>query len=138
MTKIEAALKKEIENSGVDVDTLQDFIWGGKEEIDLNKKIYDIVGDNSTTQFRTHFYNYDRPQGFFNNMRRIRHINDMADQGLLPKVDMENYGSFSIPMNTLYPTSVHHGMFESIVKVLGSDDQIEKHWDDILHYRIIG
>lgn len=75
---------------------------------------------------------------FEHNLRRIAHIKNLGFKGVVPHVDMYNYGTFSMAYNSLYATSVHHGMFESIVKVLGSDEQIKEYWDDIVAYKVLG
>jgi len=138
MTSFEKRLQEEVEKSGIDVAKLRTFMWGGKDNEEYNRHIIDTVTSESSIKFRPHFYDLDRPSGFANNFRRINKINEMADEGKIPHVDMYNYGVFSTSINVLYPTSVHHGMFESIIKVLGSDEQMNMYWDDILNYRILG
>lgn len=138
MSNFEKVLEQEIADSGIDTKELGNFIWGGEKEVEFHRNVLDTVCEDSTIAFRPHFYDMDRGEGFHNNMRRITRINALADQGRIPHVSMENYGTYSIGVNTLYPTSVHHGMFESIVKVLGSDEQIKQHWDDIEAYKILG
>lgn len=35
-------------------------------------------------------------------------------------------------------TSLHHGMFEPMIRILGSQEQVNEYLDDILNYRILG
>lgn len=138
MSKFEEVLNAEIAGSGIDTTELGTFVWGGQKEADYNRHIIETVGKDPAVAFRMHYYDMDRDEGFANNIRRVTRMNEMADQGLVPHISMENYCSYSIPLNTLLPTSVHHGMFESIVKVLGSDEQVKEHWDDIVAYKTLG
>lgn len=138
MSTFEGRLNKEIQDSGIDVDKLKDFIWGGKEELEYNRNIFEVVTNDPIASFKTYGYGLKREEMFKENLKRIARIKELSWQGAVPHVDMKNYGAFSTAYNSLFAVSVHHGMFESIVKVLGSDEQIEKYWDDIVAYKVLG
>ena len=129
-------IKKKIEEFGIDGIGLRDFAWGDSLEDEL--KILKVVSEDPVTRFYPHFYNLSREDQFRFNIQRAARMKQLAYEGKVPHVDMKNYGTFSMAINSLYPTSVHHGMFESIIKVLGTDEQVDKVWDDIVAYKIIG
>ncbi|CAI2360845.1 unnamed protein product [Moneuplotes crassus] len=136
MSSIKTELEKHISNSGINCDELRKNSWRETYERDLN--IMKQVAEDPITKFRTHFYNLSREDMFKYNIMRAARMKELGYEGKVPHVDKENYGTFSIAINSLYPTSVHHGMFESIVKVLGSDQQVSEVWDDIVDYKILG
>lgn len=138
MQNFKEQLEQEVTSSGMNIPELRTFVWNGKEEEEVNKRIFDVISTDSTTRFRPHFYDSDRKEGFTDNLRRITRLRELAEEGKIPYVDSFNYGSISIALSSLHPLSVHHGMFESIMKVLGSDEQIKKYWDDIRAYNILG
>lgn len=138
MTSFKERWQNEIDASGIDVEKLREYSWGGKEQLEYNKNITEKIQSDASTIFRPSFYHLSREDMFAFNIRRIARLKEMAHEGIIPHVDMVNYGTFSISINSLFPTSVHHGMFESIVKVLGSDEQVDKVWDDIVAYKILG
>ena len=138
MKTLRQRIKDEVTSSGIDTDQIAKFVWGGDKMLDFYNNILNVINDDATTRFRVHYAELDRAEGFEKNLRTVNRINELADQGKLPKVDGVNYGFIAVCIGTLYPTSVHHGMFENLVQVLGSDEQIKKYWDDIRAYKIIG
>ena len=72
------------------------------------------------------------------NIQRAARMKELAYEGKVPHVDHENYGTFGVAMNSLYPTSVHHGMFVSMVNIMGSEEQVNAVKDDITTYQILG
>ena len=138
MTTLKEKIAEEVTSSGIDTSQLANFVWGGENIIKQYKNITTTIQNDPTTRFRVPYAEMYRDEGFYNNIKRVNRVNELADQGVVPKVDGINYGIFAIGMGTLYPTSVHHGMFETLVQTLGSDEQIKKHWDDIKAYKIIG
>jgi len=97
-----------------------------------------VICKDSTTKFRHSYFEMTREEAFENNLKRINRVNELASQGILPHVDAKNYGNFGTGLNTLYPLSVHHGMFETMVSIMGSEEQIKMYWEDIREYKIIG
>eukprot|EP00345_Euplotes_harpa_P007305 CAMPEP_0168329816 /NCGR_PEP_ID=MMETSP0213-20121227/7337_1 /TAXON_ID=151035 /ORGANISM="Euplotes harpa, Strain FSP1.4" /LENGTH=668 /DNA_ID=CAMNT_0008333221 /DNA_START=101 /DNA_END=2107 /DNA_ORIENTATION=- len=138
MKPFQDQLRNEVTSSGIDYAELGTFVWGGQKEQDYHKSIVEGVNADPVITYRPSYGELYREEGFFNNLKRVQRINELAKQGKIPAVDTYNYGTFAIAIGVLYPTSVHHGMFESIVKVLGSEEQIEKYWEDIRAYKILG
>ena len=128
----------ELSKSNVDIEGLKNIVWGPKEERETLAHILDVCSKDPVIKYKPHYGNMDRAQAFENNMRRIQRIKELANEGKLPQPDMYNYGKYTAGINSLYPVSVHHGMFESIVKIMGSEEQANKYWQDIVDYRIIG
>ena len=136
-SKYETLFTQEIKNSGIDVNELIDLVWGRKEATVI-QHIHDVICHDPVTKFRYEYYDLDRAENFENNLRRNQRIHEYIEQGVLPHPHMDNYGEFGSSINGLIPYSVHHAMFESIFQILGSDEQIKKHWQDILDYKITG
>lgn len=129
---------QEIEKSGIDVAKLNEKFWGGKDQIDEAKNVLNVCSEDPLIRYREHFHEEGRAQAFENNLKRISRIHELARQGKVPFPNQYNYGKFALGMGTLYPLSVHHGMFESVVKILGSDEQVKQYWDDIVDYKVLG
>jgi acyl-CoA oxidase len=138
MSSFEERWRIATSNSGIDSEKICEFTWGGKEQIAYIQNIHSIIESDAITKFRPHYYNMSREEMFEFNMARMARLKELAFEGKIPHVDKNNYGFFSMSLNSLFPVSVHHGMFESIVKVLGSDEQVERVWDDIVAYKILG
>lgn len=131
-------MASEIANSGLDVEELREFLFGSKSKIEELRTKFEIVHNDPVLKFRPHFYDLTRSEVFENNLKRVNRIRELANEGKIQAIDMKNYGEMGAGLNTLYPTSVHHSMFESIVQILGSEEQVEKYWGDIRAYKIIG
>lgn len=136
MSTLKQEINEHISKSGIDVEGLRKRTW--KNDLEHDRKIYDVVSNDPTAKFRPHFFNMPREDMFKYNIMRVARVKELSYEGKIPHVNKENYGTFSVAVGTLYPTSVHHGMFESIVQVLGSEEQFAEIADDMLAYKIIG
>ena len=51
---------------------------------------------------------------------------------------MKNIGLVADLSGSISSVALHYGMFETVIKYLGSDEQIKEYVDDILNLRILG
>ena len=136
-SRFETLLAQEIENSGIDVQELIHFVWGRHQATQI-RHIHNIICNDPVTKFRCKYYDLDRAENFENNLRRNQRLNELFEKGVIPQPNMDNYVEFGSAFNSLIPHGIHHAMFESIFQILGSDEQIKEHWQNIQDYRITG
>ncbi|CAI2360917.1 unnamed protein product [Moneuplotes crassus] len=136
MNSFKDELDKLVLESSLDVQGLRDSAWKDTYERDI--KIFEEIAKDSVAKFRPMIYNLSREDMFRDNIMRGARTKELSFEGKLPHADSENYGTFAFAMNALFPISVHHGMYETIIKVLGSDEQVKEVWDDIVAYKNIG
>lgn len=83
-------------------------------------------------------YNLDREVGFRETLARGRKIKEIIRSQNLPKVDYMNNQAYGNMMNGVLPTNVSHSMFDALLQVLGSDEQVEMYLKPALDERIVG
>ena len=56
----------------------------------------------------------------------------------LKRPDFLNYSAYGVSYNSAYAMNVHHGMFTAVIKILGSDEQVEEYYEKACSEQIIG
>ena len=71
-------------------------------------------------------------------MQKLYSLKQATKEGGYPPVSYIDYEDYGPAMNSHVPTSLHHGMFENVVRILGSDEQVEEYLPKIISYEILG
>ena len=130
LTKTEVAPKRDIfqqflDNADFDTKEASVFMWGGKREYDIIMKAGQILLNDpiiTDVPFRT---DMERGEAFRCGFRRLRRLIDLEKEGKVPKLNWKSYGVFTYALGGLVQSSLHHGMFESTIKNIGTDEQIK-------------
>ena len=83
-------------------------------------------------------HNLDRREAFRINLERGRQLKENIDKFGFPKIDYMNNQFYGNMQNGLYPSNMSHAMFEALIRVLGTDEQIKKYLQDTLDEKILG
>ena len=89
-------------------------------------------------KFRFSFYDADREEGFRAMTQKIGRLRQITASKGLPQISYVDYEDYGPPMNSLMTTSLHHGMFETVLRILGSEEQVEEYLPKLLSYEILG
>ena len=83
-------------------------------------------------------YNLDREVGLRETLVRGKKIREIIRKHDLPKVDYMNNQAYGNMMNGVLPTNVSHSMFDALLQVLGSEEQLEMYLKPALDEQIVG
>lgn len=83
-------------------------------------------------------HNHDRREAFRINLERGRELKENIEKFGFPKIDYMNNQFYGNMQNGLYPSNMSHAMFEALIRVLGTDEQIKKYLQDTLDEKILG
>jgi len=70
-----------------------------------------------------------REEKIAENYRRVPKIRQMVKRHNLDRPDFLNYSAYGVSYNASYAMNVHHGMFTAIIKILGSDEQVDEYYE---------
>ena len=80
----------------------------------------------------------DRNEAFKASFRKLNRLIYLSREKKVPPINYLSYTLYTYPMGGLISTSVSHGMFETLIRYLGTDQQIKTYVQDLLDYKIIG
>lgn len=130
--------KNEIKQANFELEELRHLVHGGKEEYEEVRKIYEIMFKDPIVRYQHLEGELPREERIIRNWKRVPRIRELIQKHNLRKPDYLNYGPYGISNNGVYTMSVHHGMFEAIINILGSPEQVEKYHQKALDEEIIG
>ena len=80
----------------------------------------------------------DREEIFETMIKKIARLRLVSHESGQPPTSYEEYEFYGPPMNALITTSLHHGMFETILRILGSEEQVKEYLPKVLSYKVLG
>lgn len=129
---------QELQKADFDTDEACMLMFGGKKSYEIAKRICDSLYNDPIVQNQPYRTDMDRGELFSYQLKKLQRVINLSREGKVPKVDWLSYTIYTYPIGGLVATSAHHGMFESFIRNLGSEEQVKKYLDDILNYKIFG
>ena len=117
---------------------LKELIYGSKENWEEITKIYKVISQDPLTKFCESETEMNRNEKIIRNWQRIPRTRELVKEHNLRRPDYITFGPYGIASNNFYPMSLSHGMFETVIKILGSDKQVEEYLEPTLSEEIIG
>ena len=130
--------KDELSNANFDLHELRYLVHGGKEEYETLNKIFAAVKHDPSVRFNTSERELSRSEKMGEIYRRVPKIREMIKREGLKRPDYLIYGAYGVSYNSSYGMNVHHGMFTSIIRILGSQEQVEEFYEKACSEQIIG
>ena len=130
--------KAELSKSLFNPMELRELIYGSKENCEQITKIYKVISSDPLTKFYPSETEMNRDEKIIRNWQRMPRIRELVKQHNLRRPDYITFGPYGIASNSFYPMSLSHGMFETVIKILGSDKQIEEYLERTLSEEIVG
>ena len=79
----------------------------------------------------------DREAVFYSNLKKLNRLVQLSRDKKIPPINYQSYTIYTYPMGGLISTSAGHGMFEALIRFLGTDEQIKTLAKDKVDYKII-
>jgi hypothetical protein len=130
--------EEELKKSDIDAEELAFYLHDGKEKHQQITKLAKIYAHDPIVKFEYSFYDMDRKELFETMIRKIMRLKEVTYKNGLPPISYVDYDQYGPPMNALMTTSLHHGMFETILRILGSEEQVKDLLPKVLSYEILG
>ena len=97
-----------------------------------------LYAHDPVVKFHYNFYDMDREEIFETMIKKIARLRLVSHESGQPPTSYEEYEFYGPPMNALITTSLHHGMFETILRILGSEEQVKEYLPKVLSYKVLG
>ena len=81
---------------------------------------------------------YTRGEAFKSHMQKFNRLVEMTRNGELDTIDYRNYVIYTFPMSGLVTPSASYGMFETLIRFTGSEEQVKEYIPKIQSNSIIG
>lgn len=136
--KTHPILEAELKKSNIDEKELAYYLHDGREEYNRNAWTAKIYAEDPAVKFSYAYYDMDREEVFESNLQRLARLKEITKENNLPEVTYVDYEDYGPPLNTLMSTSLHHGMFETVLRILGSEEQVKEYLPKVTSYEILG
>lgn len=131
--------KKRLQTEKEEVDELRKIIHGDSPHHKFLSHDQAIFANDPRIKFDHQEYDYDRLQAIEKNIQRTVSFKKVIKENPdIRDVDYTNYFHYGYCGNQMLASSLHHGMFEPMIRTLGSDEQVKQYLDDLLEYKIWG
>ena len=121
-----------------ELDELRTVIFGDLKAFNHMKKTQELLASDPAIRFHYSEYDMTRDEAFQKNIARTVRIKEFIRENGIEDICYLNYYLYGYWGNQMISTSLHHGMFEPMIRILGSEEQVNEYLDDILNYRILG
>ena len=121
-----------------ELDELRTVIFGDLKTFNQLKKTHELLASDAAIRFHYSEYDMTREEAFQKNMARTVRIKELIREKGIEDISYLNHFLYGYWGNQMISTSLHHGMFEPMIRILGSEDQVDEYLDDIQNYRILG
>ena len=129
---------KEMAQSDIDERELAYYLHDGKEAYERLMKLSKLYAMDPVVRFHFNDYDLDREEGFERMIQKLARLKEITHQNGMPPISYVDYEEYGPPQNALMTTSLHHGMFETVLRILGSEEQVEEYLPKVLSYEILG
>ena len=154
-------MEKEIAESGINPFEVCKLMYGGHQPLENSVEMKEWSSQEAPkidVQFRKtlkmselkslfedpviqnpyHRTELDRNEAFKASFRKLNRLIYLSRDKKVPPINYLSYTLYTYPMGGLISTSVGHGMFETLIRYLGTDEQIKTYVQDLLDYKIMG
>lgn len=135
---IDPIFPKELARSDIDRLELAHYLHDGKENYERRVKEAQYFTLDSKVRYQYHEYDQTREEIFESNYRKLNRLKEITKEMGDPPIDYTTSEDYGVPMNTISSTSLHHTMFETVVRILGSEEQVKYYLPKIIGYDILG
>ena len=122
---MDKAYKDELAKSNINMEELSHYLHDGKEGYERIKRVMELYALDPDVKFNFSYYGMDRKEQLGEQVRKIARLKQLTEENGLPPVSYVDYDDYGPPMNSLMTTSLHHGMFETVLRILGSEEQVK-------------
>ena len=136
--KDDLIFQKEFDKSNINTEELTYYLHDGKENYDRLVELSKLYTLDPEVRFQYHEFDDTREEQFKANYRKLTRLRQLTKEKGLPLIDYTNSEEYGPPMNTLMNTSLHHKMFETSLRILGSEEQVKELLPKVLSYEILG
>lgn len=130
--------KQELARSDIDSLQLAHYLHDSKENFERIQGLSDLYLLDPVVRYQFHEYNDTREQRFEAQAKRLARLKKITQDNNLPPVNYVTSEEYGPPTNTLMPTSLHHSMFETVLRILGSEEQVTEYLPKVLSYEVLG
>ena len=130
--------QQELDKSDINTEELAYYLHDGKENYERLIKLSKLYTHDPAVRFQYHEHDNTREEHFYEGYRKINRLRQITEENKLPCVDYSNNEEYGPPLNTLMSTSLHHKMFETTLRILGSEEQVKELLPQLLSYKILG
>ena len=118
----------EEERAKIDFDReeLSRLIYDGQENLENHRKIVKHFIEDPVLRIDHTFHDLPRDQQLGFNLRRAVRMVQLHKHSDFPKVTNMNIGTLADYSGSVSSAGLHFGMFETVIKFLGTDEQIQE------------
>ena len=117
--------KDELAKSNIDTDELAEYLHDGPEKYERIKRVIGLYANDPAVKFHYSYYNMDRKDKFREQLRKVARLKQVTKENGMPPISYVDYEEYGPPTNSMMSTSLHHGMFETVLRILGSEEQVK-------------
>jgi acyl-CoA oxidase len=130
--------QQELDRSDIDSLQLSHYLHDGKENYERIEGLAKLYLMDPVVRYQYEEYNFTREEKFEEQARKLARLKTVTEQNNLPPIDYMSQSDYGPATNTLMPTSLHHSMFETVLRILGSEEQVTELLPKVLSYEVLG
>ena len=130
--------QQELDRSDIDSLQLAHYLHDGKENYERIERLAKLYLIDPVVRYQYEEYNFTREEKFEEQARKLARLKTVTEQNNLPHIDYMSQSDYGPATNTLMPTALHHSMFETVLRILGSEEQVTELLPKVLSYEILG
>ena len=121
-----------------EIEELRSVLLGDLPYYKYLKYDQGILANDPRVKFDASEYEFTRLEAMTKSISRTMGMKLVIHEKKLGDIDYTNHFKYSYAGNQLISTSIHHGMFEPMIRILGSDEQVKEYLSDTMSYKILG
>ena len=114
------------------------LVWNSEEMVDFITDVSKGFAEDPVLRINHSFFDLPREQQIGFNLRRAARMLELSRENKFPQVSNMNIGLIADKSLSISAVGLHYGMFETVIKYLGSDEQVKEYQQDILDLKIQG
>ena len=129
---------EELARSDIDSLELAHYLYDGKEKYDRLIDLTSAYALDPQVKYQYNEFDNTRKETFYSQNRKLARLREITKEKGMPPIDYTTSDEYSPPLNTISSTSLHHSMFETVLRILGSEEQVKEFLPKILSYEVLG
>ena len=114
------------------------MVWDKEELAGMMQTVSQSFVKDPTLKIDHSFFDLPREKQIGFNMKRAARMLELSKEGKFPQVSMMNIGLIADKSGSISAVGLHFGMFETVIRYLGSDEQVKEYEQDVLDLKITG
>jgi len=114
---------EELARSDIDSLELAHYLYDGKEKYDRLIDLTSAYALDPQVKYQYNEFDNTRKETFYSQNRKLARLREITKEKGMPPIDYTTSDEYSPPLNTISSTSLHHSMFETVLRILGSEEQ---------------